>query len=200
MNCVFLCDISGVMAKPWANAGYTCHLVDVQHPPGITKDGNIIKYGMKVENFTMPKDVKFAIAFPPCTDLAGSGARWWEQKGDIALKNALKLVKNCWNKIKNAESYVLENPVGRLSSNWRKPDFYFDPCDYGGYIKGNTGLRDSKDAYTKKTCLWSGGNFVMPEKKRVEPILGSIMLDLRSSNERSKTPKGFAIAVFKSNN
>jgi hypothetical protein len=40
----------------------------------------------------------------------------------------------------------------------------------------------------------------MPEKKRVEPILGSIMLDLRSSNERSKTPKGFAIAVFKSNN
>ena len=65
MNCVFLCDISGVMAKPWANAGYTCHLVDVQHPPGITKNGNIIKYGMKVENFTMPNNVKFAIAFPP---------------------------------------------------------------------------------------------------------------------------------------
>ena len=62
-------------------------------------------------------------------------------------------------------------------------------------------IETEKDAYTKKTCLWSGGNFEMPEKKRVEPILGSIMQsNLRSANERSKTPKGFAIAVFKSNN
>ena len=199
MNCVFLCDISGIMAEPWAKAGYVCHLVDIQHPKGITRNKNIIKYGMKVEDFKMPKNVKFAVAFPPCTDLAGSGARWWKQKGNIALKNALDLVNNCWNKIQKAESYILENPVGRLSNCWKKPDYYFNPCDYGGYIR-KSGVKNTRDAYTKKTCLWSGGNFVMPDKKSVEPTLGSIMIsNIRNANERSKTPKGFAIAVFKSN-
>jgi hypothetical protein len=58
---------------------------------------------------------------------------------------------------------MLENPVGVLSSYWRKPDHTFDPCDYGGY------LNPAGDAYTKKTCLWTGGGFIMPGKKPVDP-------------------------------
>ena len=64
---------------------------------------------------------------------------------------------------------MLENPVGVLSSYWRKPDHTFDPCDYGGY------LNPAGDAYTKKTCLWTGGGFIMPKKKPVEPVGGSRM-------------------------
>ena len=87
-----------------------------------------------------------------------------------------------------------------MSTHWRKPDYYFNPCDYGGYIRGNTGIRGTKDAYTKRTCLWAGGDFVMPPKKQVEPILGSIISEkMHYANERSKTPMGFAIAVYKSN-
>ncbi len=58
--------------------------------------------------------------------------------------------------------WMVENPVSVISSHYRKPDFTFDPCDYG-------------DPWTKKTCLWTGGGFIMPPKRRVEPVMGSII-------------------------
>ena len=93
--------------------------------------------------------------------------------------------------------YLLENPVSTLASYYRKPDYTFNPCDYGGY------LTPPRDAYTKKTCLWTGNGFVMPEPKPVEPIEGSKMHLMPPSegraNLRSVTPAGFARAVFESN-
>src|SRR5438874_1852065 len=41
----------------------------------------------------------------------------------------------------------------------------FDPCDFAGYLTD-----PAPDRYTKKTCLWTGGGFIMPKPKRVEPI------------------------------
>jgi hypothetical protein len=37
-------DKTGNMVKPWADAGYECHIVDIQHPPGKTVDGNVVKW------------------------------------------------------------------------------------------------------------------------------------------------------------
>ena len=78
-----------------------------------------------------------------------------------------------------------------ISSHYRKPDYTFDPCDYG-------------DPWTKKTCLWTGNGFVMPPKDRVDPVLGSLIIKMPPSedrqNLRSETPKGFAEAVFAANN
>jgi hypothetical protein len=92
---------------------------------------------------------------------------------------------------------MIENPVGMVSSYWRKPDCTFDPCDYGSY------LNPPGDSYTKKRCLWIGNGFVMPKTKRVIPIEGSKMHYLSPSKERqnlrSATPKGFAQAVFEAN-
>jgi hypothetical protein len=39
---------------------------------------------------------------------------------------------------------MIENPVSTVSIYWRNPDYKFDPCDYGGYLK------PAGDAYTKK--------------------------------------------------
>ena len=36
-------DKSTIMAQPWAKAGYLCYCVDLQHPVGETRDGNIIR-------------------------------------------------------------------------------------------------------------------------------------------------------------
>jgi hypothetical protein len=92
---------------------------------------------------------------------------------------------------------MIENPVSTVSSYWRKPDFTFDPCDYGGY------LIPPGDAYTKKTCLWTGNGFVMPKPKAVKAIEGSRMHRLPPSKNRaaprSVTPKAFAQAVFEAN-
>src|SRR5690606_31480523 len=102
-------------------------------------------------------------------DLAVSGARWYRDKGLSALARAAELVERCrliceWS----GAPWMLENPVGTLSTYWRKPDHLFDPCDYAG-------LSDESEAYTKRTCLWVGGGFVMPERSPLAPMLGSKM-------------------------
>lgn len=185
-------DKSGNMAKPWAEAGYLCYCVDLQHPKGETRDGNIIRVGADMLEWMPPRgSIAFAAFFPPCTDVAVSGARWFQDKGIGALIHTLRLFEVS---VKLAEwcgaPYLIENPVSTISTYWRKPDYSFDPCDYG-------------DPYTKKTCLWTGGGFVMPPKSRVEPTEGSKMHLMAPSpdraDRRSETPKGFARAVFEAN-
>lgn len=129
------------------------------------------------------------LAAPPCTRLAGSGARWWKQ--DLSdLYEALALVDASLRMVAICQPHFwcLENPVGRLVHYLGKPKMYFNPCDYG-------------DPWTKKTCLW--GNFNIPKKTPVEPTEGSkIYLMPPSPNRqalRSITPPGFARAFYEAN-
>ncbi|WP_276387758.1 hypothetical protein [Escherichia coli] len=52
--------------------------------------------------------------------------------------------------------WMVENPVGALSTLWRKPDFIFNPCAYGGYLPEDDNhpafpdVYPPRDAYTKK--------------------------------------------------
>jgi len=196
---ISLFDYSGIMVAPWAAAGFLCYCVDMQHLPGETRDGNIIRVGANVRDWLPPyARIKNLFGFPPCTDVAVSGARWFKDKGLGALVDALELFDRT---VKLAEwtkaPYMIENPVSTVSTYWRKPDYVFDPCDYGGY------LRPPGDAYTKKTCLWTGNGFIMPKPKPVVPREGSKMHRIGVSpdraNLRSATPAGFAKAVFESN-
>ena len=192
-------DPTGTMVRPWADAGYRCYCVDVQHPKGETRQGNIIKVGADMRDWLPPREpIRFASFFPPCTDVAVSGARWFRDKGLFSLCRALELF---YAAIRIAEwsgaPYLIENPVSTVSTYWRKPDYAFDPCDYAGYPGGEA------DLYTKKTCLWVGGGFRMPEPRKRPPVQGSKMHLLPPSGERanlrSATPAGFARAVFEAN-
>lgn len=192
MTVLSIFDYSTVMIKPWAEAGYQCICVDMQHTEGEQTQGNITKVGCDIFEYLPPiTDYVAVFAFPPCTHLAVSGARWFKGKGLGKLADSIKLFHRAaqiceWS----GAPYLIENPVSTISSYWRRPDYTFDPCDYG-------------DPYTKKTCLWTGGGFVMPKKERVEPTKGSLMHKLPPSDERanlrSKTPEGFALAVFEAN-
>jgi hypothetical protein len=185
------------MVRPWARAGYTCMIVDLAHPPGehVGEDG-IIRVGADVREFLPPRDfISMVFAFPPCTDMATSGAKHFKRKGLKAITESLALVEACrriceWS----GAPWMIENPISTLATYWRTPDFKFDPHHFAGYHDG------ASDAYTKKTCLWVGGGFKMPARKSVEPVLGSRMRDLPDSAERadlrSVTPMGFAEAVF----
>lgn len=197
-----LCDYSGVMVRPWANAGFECYCVDTAH--SIRKprvEGNIHFVWGDVRSWLPPwlppNRIGILFAFPPCTHLAVSGARDFKAKGWPLLRDGLDLFFACVNAAKWAGCpYKIENPVGRISGIY-PPDESFDPCDYGGY------LDPPGDAYTKKTCLWTGNGFIMPPKRRVEPVEGSKMHLLPPSEDRerirSQTPKGFAQAVFEAN-
>ena len=216
---ISLCDYTGIFVKPWTDAGYTAVIVDPQHPEGITQEGNLIKVGCTIEQ-ALPfirvimedYDVLFVAGFPPCTDLAVSGARHFQAKAVKDKHFQAKAVQIVWQCQIVAEMigspYLIENPVSALASIWRKPNFIFNPCDFGGYLPEDDQHPEfpeyitPRDAYPKKTCLWTGGGFRMPDKKPVESVkdypgwtkLGG--KSLRTKNIRSATPRGFAQAVF----
>lgn len=201
-----LCDLTGNAVRPWADVGYECWTVDVQHERGIGKlNKNVRKVGADILRFCPPlnRPIAFVFAFPPCTHFAVSGARWFKGKGLDALADAILLVSACAKVCEASDApYILENPIGTLSTYWREPDYKFDPCDYAGYLDN-----PSWETYTKKTCLWTGGRFKMPVPKRVKPtndVWGESRLSLAGwkddgANIRSETPKGFAKAVFQAN-
>lgn len=198
-------DNTGKMVEPWAEAGYLCYCIDIQHPAGETRVGNIIFVGCSVYDWqgpSLPGRVAAFFAFPPCTHLAVSGARWFAEKERLTPGTRFEAMRLVYWGRDYAKMlgvpFFLENPVSVISSEWRKPDYSFNPCEYGGYLEDY-----SEDAYTKRTCLWTGGGFIMPCKKPVEAVLGSKMHLLPPSEERanlrSATPAGFARAVFEAN-
>jgi hypothetical protein len=185
-------DRSTEMVKPWAEAGYLCYCVDLQHEPGEHREGIVVRVGEDVLEWLPPRgEVVFSAFAPPCTDVAVSGSRWFKDKGLGALIGALSMFQRS---VELAEwlgaPYLIENPVSTVSTYWRGPDYSFDPCDYG-------------DPWTKRTCLWTGRGFVMPPKRPVPPAFGSKMHKIGPSPERanlrSETPPGFARAVFEAN-
>jgi site-specific DNA-cytosine methylase len=106
------------------------------------------------------------IAFPPCTYLTVTGNRWFniERYGDKAIKRHQdrKEAINFFMIFANAdcEKIAIENPVGIMSSKWRKPTQIINPYQFG-------------DAFEKKTCLWMKGlphleptNSVHPPKRK----------------------------------
>lgn len=202
---VFLCDVTGNMARPWAEAGYDCYCVDIQH--SIRRDrveGRIHFVWGDVRTWTPPAGsrVVFGAAFTPCTHQSVSGARDFAKKGGYMLRDGLEMFEAgrqalAWS----GAPYCCENPVGVLSSipHIGKPDHYFDPCDYTAF--------EPADNYTKKTCLWTGNSFVMPPKA-VHPSLMGVAPDDRihkmppsdeRADARAATPMGFARAVFAAN-
>lgn len=90
------------------------------------------------------------IAFPPCTFLTVTGNRWFnvEKYGEKAIQRykdrefGIKLFMAIANA--NCEKIAIENPVGIMSSEWRKPNQIINPWQFG-------------DPFEKKTCLWLKG-------------------------------------------
>ena len=83
------------------------------------------------------------IAHPPCTDLASSGARWFpEKQKDFRQQKAC--VFFMYFALANCDRIAIENPVGIMSTVYRKPDQIIQPWQFG-------------HGETKATCLWLKG-------------------------------------------
>jgi len=224
---IFLFDYTGIMAKPWIDAGYECWCFDGQHPRGIARDGNHVRVGLYIEpgsklHFAkriyemVGPGVEFVFGFPECTDLTNAGAKHFEGKREfnllfqaeaIELADLVRVVGNIYGCM-----WAFENPKGAISTQYRKYDFRFHPCEYGGYLPEDDkhpiypDIYPGQDAYNKDTCIWSGNGFKEPKRKKVEPIHkdnpGWKMCggkSLKTKNIRSATPRGFSLAVFDAN-
>lgn len=90
------------------------------------------------------------IAHPPCTYLSSSGLHWNTRRPERAAMTdeAIKFVLALANA--PIERIAIENPIGCLSTRWRKPDQIIHPWQFG------------HDA-SKATCLWLKGlQFLSP--------------------------------------
>lgn len=193
-----LCDRTCAAAMPWAKAGFHCICVDVQAGP--SPHPNIETVREDVHWYLPPRTAyAFAMAFSPCTHLAVSGARWFKQKGLRAFADGGLLFERTRQIVEwTGAPYFNENPIGVLSTYHRKPDHIVHPWEFAGYA-------DDPDAEntTKATCLWTGGGFVLPERRPApEPHRHDCHLAPPSEDRgdiRSMTPSGFARAVFEAN-
>jgi hypothetical protein len=194
-----LCDRTGNMVQPWIEAGYEAITVDLQESP----TANPARHHFVADVTRWRYPLRFGppaivFAFPPCTHLAVSGARWFKDKGLRSLIEALSIVDACREICESSGApWMLENPVSTLATYWRKPDHAFHPHEYTAF--------ELADNYTKKTCLWTGGGFVMPPP--APAALNSAPDDRihkappsdERADFRSATPMGFARAVFQAN-
>lgn len=238
---VSLYDYTGEAVRAWAEAGYECFCYDIQHEGERTE--TIGKGSITFAHADLLADSPdwerlyerhkasppaMVFAWPMCTDLAVSGARHWAVKAEKDPDFQIKAAANAKAAAAFAERldapYMVENPIGALVNLWRQWNYKFSPYEFGGYLAPDDphpkwpDLIPLQDAYTKLTCLWTGGGFIFPEKSPVEPeqpvelvgkngkvYRGSAMWaklggkSLRTKNIRSATPRGFARAVFLAN-
>ena len=104
------------------------------------------------------------IAHPPCTFLTCTGNRWFniEKYGDEAIqryKDREKAIEFFMDFVNaDCDKIAIENPIGVMSSVYRKPDQIIHPYMFG-------------DPARKATCLWLKGLPLLKPTKIVEPII-----------------------------
>ena len=173
------CEESQEVTKAFRNIGHEAFSCDLEECSGghpewhIQQDVTTILH----DNWNM------IIAFPPCTHLASSGARWFKEKQRKGLQQPaiefflLFTTLTC--------PFAIENPIGIMSKLYRKPDQIIQPWQFG-------------HGETKATCLWlkdlpklQPTNIVSGREPRVHKMPPS----LNRSKLRSKTYSGIAQAM-----
>ncbi len=194
MKILIACEFSGSVRDAFAARGHdawSCDIVDSE------QQGNHIK-GDVLDVLDGGWDMM--IAHPPCTFLCVTGNRWTGEKyrdrfptraqdRKDAIRFFMALVNAPIPKI------AIENPVGVMSSHYRKPDQYVQPYFFG-------------HPHSKKTGLWLKNlpklepTNMVAEEPRVIPAGGHSMsalhvkigkLPMRERAAlRSRTFQGFA--------
>ena len=137
MKILIGCEESGRVREAFRGVGHdawSCDLLPCTENPS--------KYHIQDDLLKVIKSEKWdmIIAFPPCTHLAISGAKWFPEKiADGRQKSAIDFVEAIWDA--DCPRIAIENPVGVLSTKSKlgKP-FYIQPYWFGERTRKKTGL------------------------------------------------------------
>jgi len=136
MKILIACEESQAGTIEFRKLGFEAYSCDIQDQSGGYPEWHI--KGDVLEVIKQKWDVM--IGFPPCTHLAVSGAAWFEQKRkDGRQQEGIEFFMKMVNA--NVKHISIENPVGIMSSLYRKPDQVIQPYYFG-------------DEAQKTTCLW----------------------------------------------
>lgn len=180
MRVLVACEYSGRVRQAFRDRGHdawSCDLLPAE-------DGDDHHFQCPVEvvpiGYGMTWDLM--IAHPPCTHLAVSGARWWNEKQHEQAE-ALEFVRYLMEM--PIERIAIENPISKISTAIRKPDQIIQPWQFG-------------HGETKATCLWL---------KNLPPLKPTNIVEGREARvhrmppgperwkERSRTYEGIAQAM-----
>ena len=134
MRILIACEFSGVVRDAFKAKGHDAWSCDIL--PTESKGNHLECDVLSVLN----DGWDMMIAFPPCTHLASSGARWFSQKkADGRQQEGIDFFMALANA--KIDKMAIENPVGIMSTVYRKPDQIIQPWMFG-------------HGETKATCLW----------------------------------------------
>jgi len=178
MKILIACEYSGTVREAFRSRGHdalSCDLLPTDAPGP--------HYQGPVEDVIRDK-WDMMIAFPPCTHLAVSGARWFKEKrADGRQQEALSFVRMLMDA--PIDRIAIENPVSIISSQIRRPDQTIQPWQFG-------------HGETKRTCLWLKG---LPKLEPTDIVEGREQRIWKMPpsadrwKERSKTFQGIANAM-----
>lgn len=155
MRVLVACEESQAVTKAFRELGHEAFSCDLLPCSGGHPEWHFQEDVFEV--IKREKEFDLMIAHPPCTYLTGSGVQWLSHPDDKHLPfedrrpnpkypnrrqdmlQSVEFVKALFNT--NIKRIAIENPVGLLSSRWRKPDQIIQPWMFG-------------DEATKTTCLW----------------------------------------------
>lgn len=130
------CEESQAVTKEFRRLGHEAYSCDILPCSGGHPEWHIQE---DVTEF-LKKEWDIIVAFPPCTDLAVSGARHFERKKlDGSQQRSIDFFMLFANA--NCKSIAIENPIGIMSGIFRKPNQIIQPWQFG-------------DKAQKSTCLW----------------------------------------------
>lgn len=176
MRVLVACEESQAVANAFRARGHEAYSCDLLPCSGGHPEWHIQTDVLKV----LYNDWDMVIAFPPCTDLAVSGAKWFAQKRADGRQQAsvefFMRFAEC-----DCEHVAIENPVGIMSTLWRRPDQIIHPWQFGHpeskttclWLKGLPLLRPTKILPLPKTGRWenqtpSGQNRLGPGPDRAK--------------------------------
>jgi len=137
MKVLVACEFSGIVRDAFQARGHdawSCDLLLTDRPEKHIQ-GNILD--ILNDNWDL------MIAFPPCKYICNGGNNWLNRRPDLAWRTNRELAAQFFMQLINASipKIAVENPIGCMSSYYRKPDQIIYPWMFG-------------HGYRKDICLW----------------------------------------------
>lgn len=139
MNVLIACEESQEVCNAFRAKGHEAYSCDILPCSGGHPEWH---YQVDVRHL-LNEHWDMIIAFPPCTDLAVSGARWFDEKRKNGAQQKSIDFFMLFTRLA-CDKVAIENPIGIMSTRYRKPDQIVQPWMFG-------------HGETKSTCLWLNG-------------------------------------------
>lgn len=179
MKILIACEMSGRCREAFAAKGHDAWSCDIKP----CEQGSLFHIVADWREAYKLAAWDLVLAFPPCTDLCVSGARHFAAKQADGRQQAS--IEFFMEFTRLDCKWAIENPVGIMSSHYRKPDQIIQPWMFG-------------HGETKATCLWLNGlpklkptNFVEGREARIHRMPPGP----NRATERSRTFQGIANAM-----